>query len=127
MTFGEVLNYFKKQESPDSIAPMIDDAELRNGVVAWKSVVIQYTNAEECDDSLSDAEKWNWLWQKTDFDVQYFGRVAGCPPQNARSLFERLKGLRLIYPDGTVNQFATQYLQAQIMNKLPKDKNKGKK
>ena len=67
---------------------------------------------------LDDTARWEWLWKNVDFDMTMFATVAGVKAQDASSLFFRLKGLRLIYPDGTINVLAKQYLQAQIMTKI---------
>jgi len=119
MTFGEVLKSFKSNEQPDLIVPLVEDSSLRNAIVAWRSVVVKYTASDDCTEVI-EAAKWEWMWDRTEFDVKAFGIVAGCKPQDARDLFTRLKGLRLIYPDGTINIFATKYLQSIIMAKLPK-------
>jgi len=90
-------------------------------VVAWKSVVIAFTDSEPCEETMESLQ-WNWMWSKVKFDIGGFATVAGVNPQNAGKLFERLRGLRLIYPDGTINDYAAKYLQAIIMSKIPKPK-----
>lgn len=124
MTLGEVLERFKQKESAENIVPLVNNDELTNGIVAWKSVVITYSDNEECS-ATTEAEQWEWMWSKVEFNCTQFAVVAGVPAQDANKLFTRLKGLRLIYPDGTIHTLAAQYLQAVIMAKLPK--NKGKK
>jgi hypothetical protein len=121
MTFGEVLKYFKESETPESIVSLTDSADLRNGVVAWKSVLVRYKKQSECTEQ-SDTAKWEWLWSNIEFDLSNFGLVAGVRGQDTNNLFFRLKGLRLIYPDGTINNFGARYLQAVIISKLPKQK-----
>jgi len=118
-TFGEVLAQFKESEEAENVAPLVEDDTLRNGVIAWKSVVtsIRCGAGEQCGES-DPARQWDWLWSRVEFDVAHFGVVAGCRAQDASGLFSRLKGLRLIYPDGTIQGFASQYLQAMIMAKL---------
>jgi hypothetical protein len=121
MTFGEILKHFKEVEAPENIVPLVEGEELRNGVVAWKSVVVSYSDNEPCEVE-DEAAQWEWLWSKVKFDLRSFAVVAGVPPQNGGNLYQRLKGLRLIYPDGTIHNFAAKYLQAIIMAKLPKPK-----
>jgi len=125
MTLGEVLKEFKESEAAENIVPLVESDELRNAVVAWKSVVVTYRRPTDCDPEMSEAEKWVWMWEQVDFDLKAFAAVAGCQPQNVGTIFTRLKGLRLIYPDGTINNFAAKYLQAIIMAKLPKPKGPG--
>ena len=118
-SFGEVLAHFKKSEEPENIVPLIEDAALRNGLVAWKSVTIKNKPAEDCKFK-DETSKWNWLWSRVEYDPKHFGVVAGCKAQEAVNLLTRLIGLRLIYPDGTVNNYAKQYLQSIIMAKVGK-------
>lgn len=120
-TLGELLKDFKEQESAENIVPLVESEELRNGVVAWKSVEVHYKDNNPCEES-SEAAQWNWMWTKISFDLQRYAIVAGIQPQNASRLFQRLCGLRLIYPDGAIHGFAAKYLQAVIMAKLPKPK-----
>jgi hypothetical protein len=120
-TMGELLKYFKKTEAAENIIPLVESEELRNGLVAWKSVAIKYKDNSECE-LKDEASRWDWMWNQVEYDVKKFGVVAGIAPQHAQQLLIRLQGLRLIYPDGTVNSFASKYLQAIIMSKLPKQK-----
>ena len=118
-SFGEILAGFKSraQNEPENIAPLIDDQTLMNGLIAWKSVVIRFKDQKDCP-CKADSEQWEWLWQNIDYDVNVFGTVAGIRPQDVMQLLARLKGLRLIYPDGTINSLACQYLQAIILQKI---------
>jgi len=121
MMLSELIAQFKKTESAENIVPLVESEELRNGVVAWKSVVVRFEEeSEELRDGASSAEQWEWMWSHVSFDMPAFSVVAGVQQQHASRLFGRLKGLRLIYPDGEINTFAAKYLQAIIMAKLPK-------
>lgn len=119
MTFGDLLKKFKEGETADSIVPLVEDVDLRNGVVAWKSVIVRNKGMAECEEN-SEAAQWEWLWKQVDFDLDNFSTVAGVAKQKVTPLFMRMKGLRLIYPDGTVNSYAMKYLQSIILAKLPK-------
>lgn len=119
MNIGEILGNFKKTESAESIIPLVESEELRNGVVAWKSIVVTYKAMEDCTDK-DESAQWEWMWNQIYFDVKQFGIVAGISPQYCANLFMRLKGLRLIYPDGTINSIAAKYLVGLVMAKLPK-------
>ena len=116
-SFGEILKHFKENEEPENILPLVEDSALRNGLVAWKSVVIRNKPAEECPYK-DETSKWNWMWTQIEYDPGYFGVVAGVKIQEGKSLLDRLMGLRLIYPDGTINQYAKQYLQSIILAKV---------
>lgn len=121
-SFGEILAHFKKVEDAENIVPLIEDGELRNAVVAWKSVAIQYvTPLQEC--RLQDeSARWNWLWTQVSYDKVAFGIVAGLKAQDAGKVISRLVGLRLIYPDGTINNYSRQYLTSIILHRLGMNK-----
>jgi hypothetical protein len=116
-SFGEMLASFKASEEPENIVAILEDDELQNGMIAWKSVEIRYKAASDC--TLKDpVAQWNWLWAQVSYDATIFGVVAGSKAQDVGRLITRLIGLRLIYPDGTVHRLARQYLQSKIMSKL---------
>jgi len=116
-SFGEVLASFKKDEEAENIVAIIDDDDLQNGMIAWKSVRIKYKAAKDCIEK-DTIDRWKWLWDQIEYDAQGFGVVAGARVQDVGKLLDRLIGLRLIYPDGTINTLARQYLQTIIMSKI---------
>jgi hypothetical protein len=125
-SFGEILASFKKDEEAENIVAVINDDELQNGLIAWKSVRIKYKTATDCNESDPTA-KWNWLWDQIDYDSQAFGVVAGAKAQDVGRLIARLIGLRLIYPDGTINTLSKQYLQTIIMSKIRQSAPRGQR
>jgi hypothetical protein len=116
-SWEEVLAEFKGSEEPESIVPLIEDERLRNAVVAWKSVTVQRSAKDLCE-HVEEVARWNWLWTQVKYDQETFGTVAGLKPQDVNPVMTRLIGLRMIYPDGAINEFAKQYLQAIIMQCL---------
>jgi len=116
-SFGEVLASFKKEEEAENIVAIIDDDELQSGMIAWKSVRIKYKAATDCKE-MDPTARWNWLWEQIEYDSQGFGIVAGAKAQDVGRLIARLCGLRLIYPDGTINTLAKQYLQTIVLQKI---------
>ena len=127
-SFKNILEEFKDKEEDwvENVAPLTEDAMLRSGLVAWKSVPIVLNREQQCPHE-DEAEKWNWLWEQVQYDLQSFQAVAGVKMQDVGGLLTRLKGLRLIYPDGTINDFARKFLQAQILAKLSRGKLGNKK
>lgn len=119
--FGEILQHFKENEPAENLVPLMEDQSLRNGMVAWKSVTIQYKPASECTHN-DETSRWNWLWKQIEYDSNTFAAVSGVKSQDVGTLITRLIGLRLIYPDGTINRLGSKYLQAMIMEKINKKK-----
>lgn len=126
-SFGEVLKEFKEMEADcvENVSPLVDDISLRNALVAWKSVTIQYKKPAECPHK-DETSRWNWMWQQIEYDQSTFSTVSGAKPAEVVNLITRLIGLRLVYPDGGINNLARQYLQAIIMAKLAGPKAPGR-
>jgi len=124
-SFGEVLAEFKAKslQEPENIAPLVDDQTLMNGLVAWKSVRVTYRKPTICIDQ-DETGKWEWLWTQIEFDASAFAAVSGVRQQDVMSLVTRLKGLRLVFPDGTINTLAKNYLQSIILSKINKNSKK---
>jgi hypothetical protein len=127
-SFGEVLAEFKKNEAPEGIFPLLNDVPLCNALLAWKSVRINYKAQATEDCPLKEEYAlWSWLWSVVEYDCQHFGTVAGCKYQESGTLLARLIGLRLIYPDGSINNYANQYIKKVILEKLNGGKKKKEK
>lgn len=116
-SFGEILANFKANDEVENIVAIITDTALQNGLIAWKSVSIRYKPASDCVEK-NPAEQWNWMWDQVEFNSDKFGIVAGLKAQDVGRVLQRLKGLHLIYPDGTIDKMAKSYLQSIIMSKL---------
>ena len=116
-SYGEILKEFKDSESPDGIFSLMHDSKLGDGFSAWKAAKITFKKITT-DPPDEERNRWDWLWDQVDVDYRAFGVVAGSKSQMAQDLFERLKGLRLIYPDGTVNSMAKSYINQIIMKQI---------
>ena len=124
-SFGEVLNEFKENEQAENIAPLVDDLVLRQAIMAWPSIRIEYKPLSNCPYE-DEGERWRWMWEQVVYDTKGFGVVAGVAPHQAAQVAQRLVGLRLVYPDGSIHLLARQYLRAIIMAKLKSPAKKGR-
>lgn len=125
MKFDELLVAFKRQEGEyaECIMPVIDDAVIRNGILAWQSMLVEYDSSNECPEQDSKRQ-WEWLWSNIKYDAKLFANIARIKEYDAISLINRLKAYRLIYPDGTANNIARAYLRQIVSSKLPKKEKK---
>ena len=99
------------------LVPLINDLSLQNSLVAWRAVQTECDREKECElEGIS--ERWNWLWDQVQYDQTKFGVVAGVSVHQVSDQLKRLIGYRLIYPDGTINDLAGQYLQNQVLKQL---------
>ena len=119
-TFNALLSAFKSQEQPESLVHLLDDATLRNALVAWPSVSVSIeAGTEECPYE-EEGRRWLWLWSKIKYDEPNFGVVADLKEHEVRKVLTRLIGLRLIYPDGSIHAIARQYIRGLIVQSIPK-------
>lgn len=123
MRFDELVVAFKNQEPEyaECVLTIIDDPIIRNGVLAWQSMVIDYDSSLKCPEQDSKRQ-WEWLWKNIRFDPKIFATIIKIKEYDAMALITRLKSYRLIYPDGTSNNIARAYMRQIISSKLPKKK-----
>lgn len=123
VSYGELLRFFKEKKSPEKVVALMNDKDLVNALLAWRSVIVTFKDQNlMCDTSVykEENQQWEWLWANVSFDMQKFGIVADLRVQSVSNYFERLKGLRLIFPDGSTDIYANQYLGSLIMKTLKK-------
>ena len=117
MTFGELLAKFKsiEDELGENALTLLDDTILRNGLLAWQSVIVDYDpDLEYPNDDNNVKFMWKWMWENVSFDAEHFALIVGVQDFEIHSVLERLKAFRLIYPDGTSNSFARACLRQLI-------------
>lgn len=122
MTFSLLIEKIKRESSPDKVIALMGNKSMVDGASAWRFVPItpntpEYKNLE-CPCADVDHEAWEWLWQQVSFDIETFRVISGVKILETNKTFSRLKALRIIYPDGTVDVFATQYMNSLILSQL---------
>ena len=115
--FVEILNSFKKATSSDKVISVMGSKDLTDLILAWKSVGIKYLEQEACTFT-TDYDRWNWLWTRIKFDKDELKIVSGLNIQDFDKVFTRAKALKLIYPDGTVDMYVSQYFSSVIIKTL---------
>jgi hypothetical protein len=122
MTFSDLVATFKSMESEflENIIVVAEDATLRNGLLAWNSMEVVCDPNGECPaNTVDEKRQWAWLWSVINYDHKQFSILANVKEYEATSLLERLKSLRMIYPDGTANTMARKFLREQLSGMRP--------
>ena len=118
---SEVLKKFKADEAarPECIHPLVRDPDLRNLVALWSMSTIEFLPPKS---KLPDEEndRWKWLWEKVSFDREELSVSLRLDRMKLSRLFDRAVAFRLIYPDGTTNTLAIQYIRGDIAKSLQK-------
>ena len=125
MKFSELLEKFKASEEVECLVQLLDDQALRRAVGAWQATIVTFPADGQGDDcpELESKRQWEWLWKQIKYDQKMFGTIANIKEHEISNMMVRLVGLRLVYPDGTINSFAKKYLQSLIVAKLAPQSN----
>lgn len=116
MTLKQWVQSLVDNEKPVNILVLKDDA-MCELLIAWQALNVDFCEIANCKNPEAES------WQHSVFDYNELALLSGLPVGECRSALRRLWGLRLLYPDGTINKFASQYLNAKT-KKLLKDMNK---
>lgn len=112
MEFQELLTQYKENPRRESAAMLLTDPELLRYCVIWKQVDVR--RLSEYPHELS----WPGLWDCVWVDVEKIALLADHEEVKARKTVERLKGLRLVYPDGTLMGLADKVIAKKLTDAL---------
>jgi hypothetical protein len=118
--FAEKLNWFKKNERPETVLIIADAPRLARIAVAWTNIAVRRMEPLSALKGATEAETWSWLWDNTDFSMQdLFARSSSSGLAiGALHEFVPLTGNRILYPDGTLNSYVRRYLRRNAMQLL---------
>jgi hypothetical protein len=110
-----LIQRFKNVEDahPERIHPLITDEALRNLVVAWETAPVTFTDPTKAA-PVDENSQWQWLWECAEYDRDYLAYCAKTQATKLGRLLDRAKAFRLIYPDGTSNKAAIQFVRNEI-------------
>lgn len=112
--FIEVLNYFKSKEQIESLLAILHDKKLQDVMIAWQNIKVSYNKELKDASHLDEHDKWELLWSNCSWDKQSLSALSGLNENDALRYILRLKGLKLIYPDGTISNTAAQYMRTEV-------------
>ena len=104
----EHLDCFKSQDSAVATYPLIDDEKLILFVSSWRvlKAAWNFENVQESDvlsfHTWDEIQLWNWMWEHCEWDVYQIARMCHVSTTEAWLLFDKAKGFRFIYPDGSI-------------------------
>lgn len=108
MDFDLLLFRFKADPKNLNVALLVTDHELLRYSVIWTQVLV----ARISDYPLGDT--WPDLWECVRIDFDAIAMLADDEMVKARKTVERLKGLQLIYPDGTLPELAERAIEKKL-------------
>ncbi len=108
MSFDELLAQYKASPRRESAALVLSDSMLFKYCVVFKQLKPRLLY------DWPEAATWEALWACVDVDLERIALLADDVPAVALRYIERLKGLRLVYPDGTVQALVEQMFEKRL-------------
>ena len=113
MDFLELLETYKANPRRESAAIVLQDAMLLRYCICFRQVKVQRLR-----DWLDEEPSWEALWRGVYVDVDAIALLANDVPAEGLRQVERLKGLRLAYPDGTIQPMVEKIIAKRITDAL---------
>ena len=113
MDFDELLKVYKDAPKRENNLLLLNDATLLQYCVIFRQYAperkhIDGVPAQPVDNS------WPALWDCVTLDVEAIALIANDEKVKAKMMLERLKGMRLVFPDGTIQDLATKIITKRI-------------
>lgn len=112
MTFDELLAAYKASPRRESTVLLLSEPVLLKYCVIFKQVAIRRVSDEP------EARTWGALWNCVELDCETIALLADDTLAQARKNVERIKGLRLVYPDGSIPELVEKTIVKMIKDKL---------
>lgn len=112
MDFEALLEQYKASPRRESAVLLLQDANLLAYTVIFKQCPPELVTHYPIE------MNWTGLWECVRVDYDAIAMLADDELVKARKTIERLKGLRLIYPDGTLPDLATKIITKRILEAL---------
>lgn len=111
----DIRTAIRRIRAQESIEPIYILRDPKNcaALLAWKYLPRELPEGDEFDPS-----DWSGLWEGVEIDYSALSRMANLSEGECRLIVERLRGFRLIYPDGTITEPAEKYLRATTQHHL---------
>ena len=113
MDFADALDIFKNNPRRESAALLLSDPVLLKYCVIWKQVPVERVTSHVLTEV-----NWPALWDCVAVDLPTIAMLADDELVKARKTVERLKGLRLVYPDGSVQELVNKVIIKRVLDAL---------
>lgn len=125
MLSGEMLikqkSLGKEQNSMNKLIFLLNpkDTKVLEALIAWTSIDVKFDVKLEKPNGMED---WDFLWNCSEFDLIGYSITLGVDKTTAKNRLMQLKNLKLVYPDGTLNEYAEALVKSHIKKCLSKVK-----
>lgn len=117
MNFDELLDQYKANPRRESAMLLLTDATLLAYAVIFKQCPPErrLVNGEPMEPVTAN---WGGLWDCVEVNFETVAMLADDELVKARKTVERLKGLRLVYPDGSLPELVNKVITKKVMDAL---------
>lgn len=116
MNFDELLDQYKANPKRENTLILLQDAQLLGYAVIFKQCQPERKSAGGGELQEPSANTWAALWECVAVDYAAIALMANDELVKAKMMVARLIGLRLVYPDGTLQELATKIITKRIMD-----------
>ena len=67
-------------------------------------------------------DRLEWIWSAVEYDVVEWARIASVPLPEAKALSTALRANRVVFPDGTINEWVDKYLRGKVAAMIKKSR-----
>jgi len=117
MNFDELLAEYKANPRRESVMLLLTDGPLLSYVVIFKQCPPERRLVEGVEAEPVEAS-WTALWDCVSVNYEMIAMLADDELVKARKMVERLKGLRLVYPDGTLPELVEKVIIKRVKDAL---------
>jgi len=117
MNFDELLEQYKANPRRESAMLLLTDAKLLAYAVIFKQCPPERRLVDGLEAEPVEAN-WGALWDCVAVDLEVIAMLADDELVKARKTVERLKGLRLVYPDGSLPELVNKVITKKVMDAL---------
>lgn len=112
MEFEELLQTYKDNPRREATAVLLQDSELFRFCVIWMQVPTRRWSDAPRD------ETWPALWDCVHVDIGKIALLGDVTEVEAMKMVERMKGMRLVYPDGSVQELVKKLIVKKLKDAL---------
>lgn len=117
MSFDDLLEQYKANPRRESAMLLLTDAHLLSYAVIFKQCPPERRLVD--GEPMEPIEaNWGGLWDCVTVNYEVIAMLADDELVKARKTVERLKGLRLVYPDGSLPELVNKVITKKVMDAL---------
>jgi len=119
MTPAEALDLLKMRDYRGGALLIAGDPMAKKLLAAWAvTPLIWIPPTSEAPADTDHNGLWDWIWEDTEIDLDLLSRRSGVPYSFMEPKLTILVASRLIFPDGTISDFAEKILASDVAREL---------